>query len=120
LKCSPSTILLTALDQIGDLPGRCRAGLGTSEHERDERLVHHDRIRLIDDGYVCIHPDGIFPARNELIAQHIEAQLIDRPEDDIALVDIPALISGQILVNSTVRQPEEVEHGPHPPVVTTG
>ena len=113
-------LLLHGFDQFGDLPHRRGTRLGPGEHQRNQGLIHHHGICLVDDGNVGFGTHLILAPGDQLIAQHVEAQLIDRAEDHVAGINIAALIAVQILGNGAVAQAEEVEHRAHPRIVTRG
>ena len=113
-------LLNHGLDQLGDVTEGSIAGLRACQHQRDEGLIDHHGIGLIDNRHIGFGAHLISAFGDELIAQHIETELIDRAKDHVPGVDIPPLIAGELLGNCSVGDAEEIEHRAHPLIITSG
>ena len=113
-------VFLHPLDQLGDLAGRGGAGLAARQDEWDEGLVDEHGVRLVNNGDVRGGADDLGALGGQVVAEDVEAELVDRAEDDVPLVDLATFVGGQFLLDGAVGEPEEVEHRAHPLVVTSG
>ena len=110
-------VFLHPLDQLGDLAGRGGAGLAACEDEWNEGFVDEHGVRLVNNGDVRGGADDLGALGGQVVAEDVEAELVDRAEDDVPLVDLATFVGGQFLLDGAVGEPEEVEHRPHPFVV---
>ena len=113
-------VFLHPLDQLGDLAGRGGAGLAARQDEWDEGLVDEHGVRLVNNGDVRGGADDLGALGGQVVAEDVEAELVDRAEDDVPLVDLATFVGGQFLLDGAVGEPEEVEHRAHPFVVAGG
>src|SRR6202000_2589910 len=73
-------------DQSDDLQPRLLAVAGSGQHQRHQRLVDQNRVGLVHQGDVRVRRHQVVDIGHQLIAQHVESDLVDRRVGDIALV----------------------------------
>ena len=88
-------------DQLDDLQPRRLPVRGAGQHQRHQRLVDQHGVGLVDKRHIGIGRYQVVDVGHQLIAQHIEADLVDRGVGDVAAVG--GLRSS--LVDSAVIQP---------------
>ena len=111
---------LEPADDVGDVSLRGCTRNRTGEDERNQRFVDKHTVRLVDNGDVGPELDGILPADDELIAQHVEADLINRAVDDIRFVGGDALLAGGFLGDERHTEAEELHERAYPRGIALG
>ena len=79
---------------VGAQPPHGRDDLGVDDarvdvarqHQRHARGVDQHRIGLVDDGDVRLRHDGVVEVGDQPVAQHVEADLVDRHVHDVVRV----------------------------------
>ena len=107
-------------DQPDDLELRGLAVGGAREHQRHQRLVDEHRVGLVDQRDVGIRRDQILDVGDQLVAQHVEADLVDRGIGDVALVGVAPLVGGGFGGDPADRQPHRLQQRAHPFGVAAG
>ena len=83
-------VVVLARDQLADEPDdlhlRRLAVRGARQHQRHQRLVDEHRVGLVDQRDVGVRRHQIVDVGDQLVAQHVEADLVDRGVGDVALV----------------------------------
>ncbi len=73
-------------DQLDDLqPRRLPVG-GAGEYQRHQGLVDQHRVGLVDQRHVGVGRHQVVDVGDQLVAQHVEADLVDRGVGDVAVV----------------------------------
>ena len=93
---------------------------GAREHERDQRLVDEHRIGLVDQRHVGVRRHQVVDVGDELVAQHVEPDLVDRGVGDVALVGGAALVGGRVRGDPADGQPHRFQQRAHPFGVALG
>ena len=92
-------------DQPDDLQPRRLAVAGAGQHQRHQRLVDQHRVGFVDQGHVRVGRHQVVDVGHQLIAQHVEADLVDRGVGDVAVVGRAALLAGRLRGDPADRQP---------------
>ena len=95
--------------QLGCLP-MGRAG----QHQRHQGLIDQDRVGLVDDRDIRVGRDEIRDVGDELVAQDVKADLVDRRVGDVTLVRRAALCAGRLGGDPTHRQTHRLDQWAHP------
>ena len=107
-------------DQLDDLqPRRLPVG-GAGQHQRHQRLVDQHRVGLVDQGHVRVGRHQVGDVGDQLIAQHVEADLVDRGVGDVALVGGAALLAVDSAVIQPTVRPMRLQQRTHPLGVAAG
>ena len=107
-------------DRLDDLRARRFTVAGSSQHQRHQSLVDEHRVGLVDDGDVGARRDKGIDIDRQLVAQHVETDLVDRPVGDVTGVGLTAFVSGGFLGDPAHRQPQALQERSHPLGITTG
>ena len=107
-------------DQLDDLQPRRLAVGGAGQHQRHQRLVDQHRVGLVDKGHIGIGRHQVVDVGHQLIAQHVEADLVDRGVGDVAVVGGAALLARRLRGDPADRQPHGLQQRAHPFGVAAG
>jgi len=107
-------------DQPNDLqPRRLPVG-GSGQHQRDQRLVDQHRVGLVDQGHVRVRGHQVGDIGDQLIAQHVEADLVDRAVGDVAFVGFTTFVGRRLGGDPADGQAQRLQQRTHPLGVTAG
>ena len=101
-------------DQPDDLQARLLAVCGAGQHQRHQRLVDQHGVGLVDERHIGIRRHQIGDIGHQLVAQHVEPDLVDRGVGDVALVGFAALVGGGFGGDPADRQPHGLQQRAHP------
>ncbi len=107
-------------DQPDDLQPWLLAVAGSGQHQGHQRLVDQHRVGLVDQGHVRVGRHQIVDIGHQLIAQHVEADLVDRRVGDVALVGRAALVGGRFAGDPADRDAERLQQWTHPFGIAAG
>ena len=107
-------------DQRDDLQLRRLPVRGAGQHQGHQRLVDQHGVGLVDKRHVGIGRHQVVDVGDQLVAQHVEADLVDRGVGDVALVGGPAFLAGRLRGDPADRQPHRLEQRAHPLRVAAG
>ena len=117
-------VVVVAGDQFADQPDDLELrGLpvrGAGQHQRHQRLVDEHRVGLVDQRDVGVRRHQVVDVGDELVAQHVEADLVDRGVGDVALVGGAALVGGRLGGDPADRQAHRLQQRAHPFGVAAG
>ncbi len=95
--------------ELREFPVRC-----AREHQRDQRLVDEHRIGLVDQRYVGVRRHQVGDVGDQLVAQHVEPDLVDGGIGDVALVCGAPLRGGRLGGDPADGQPHRFQQRAHP------
>ena len=87
---------------------------GAREHQRHQRLVNQHRIGFVDECYVGVRRHQVGDVGDELVAQHVEADLVDGGIRDVALVRSAPFVCCGVRGDPADGQPQRLEQRTHP------
>ena len=93
---------------------------GSGQHQRDQRLVDQHRVGFVDQGDVRVGRHQVVDIGHQLIAQHVEADLVDRRVGDIALVCRATLLGGRFAGHPADGDAQRLQQRTHPFGVAAG
>ncbi len=93
---------------------------GASQHQRHQRLVDEHRIGLVDERHVGIGRHQVLDVGDQLVAQHVEPDLVDRGVGDVGLVRLAAFRCGRLGGDPADREAEGFDQRAHPFGVAPG
>ena len=111
---------LQLTDQSNDLQPRRLPVAGSGQHQRHQRLVDQHRVGLVDQGHVRVGRHQVGDVGHQLIAQHVEADLVDRRVGDVALVRRATLLGGRFRGDPADREAQRLQQRTHPLGVAAG
>ena len=107
-------------DDLGDLGVGLRVVGRAGEHERHLRLVDEHRVGLVDQHHVRRPADHAGHVGAQPVAQHVEADLADRPVGDVLRVRRAPLLLRGGLADPADRDAEQLVDRAHPLRVAAG
>ena len=111
---------LQRADQPDDLQPRLLAVAGSGQHQRDQRLVDQHRVGFVDQGDVRVGRHQVVDIGHQLIAQHVEADLVDRRVGDVALVCRATLLGARFTGHPADGDAQRLQQRTHPLGVAAG
>ena len=93
---------------------------GAGQHQRHQRLVDEHRVGLVDQRDVRVRRHQIVDVGDQLVAQHVEADLVDRGVGDVALVGLAPLVGRRVCGDPADGHAERLEQRAHPFGVAAG
>ena len=93
---------------------------GAGQHQRHQRLVDEHRVGFVDERHVRVRRHQILDVGDQLVAQHVEPDLVDRGVGDVALVGLAALLGGRVGGDPADGQPHRLDERAHPFGVAAG
>ena len=93
---------------------------GAGQHQRHQRLVDEHRVGLVDQRHIGIGRHQVVDVGYQLIAQHVEADLVDRGVGDVAVVSGAALLARRLRGDPADRQSHRLQQRAHPLRVAAG
>ena len=117
-------LVIRARNQFADEPDdfdlrRLSVG-GARQHQRHQRLVDEHRVGLVDQRHVGVRRHQVVDVGDQLVAQHVEADLVDRAVGDVALVRRPPLLGRRVGRDPADGQPQRLDQRAHPFGVAAG
>jgi len=117
-------VVVLACDQLADQPDDLDlwhlAVGGAREDKGHQRFVDEHRVGLIDQRHVGVGRHQIVDVGDQLVAQDVEADLVDRGVGDIALVRLAPLLGRRLGGDPADRQPHRLDQRAHPFGVAAG
>ncbi len=117
-------VVVVARDQFADQPDdlelRGFAVRCARQHQRHQRLVDEHRVGLVDQRDVGVRRHQVVDVGDQLVAQHVEPDLVDRGIGDVALVCGAALRGGRVRGDPADGQPHRFQQRAHPFGVAPG
>ncbi len=107
-------------DQPDDLQPRRLTMCGSGQHQGHQRLVDQHGVGFVDESHVWIGRYQVIDISHQLIAQYIEANLVDRGIGDITVICGPALVRGRVRGDPADRQAHRVQQRAHPLRIAAG
>ena len=93
---------------------------GAGQDQRHERLVDQHRIGLVYERDIRIRRHQVCDIGDQLVAQDVEADLVDRRVGDIALISGPPLLAGRVGGDPADREAQRLDQRSHPLRVAAG
>ena len=87
-------VFLQPAHQVRDSAAGCGSGLVAGQHQGHQGLVDQHRVGLVDKRHVRPVLNCVRPVGDELVAQHIEADFVDRRVHNVCFVCFSTLICG--------------------------
>ena len=107
-------------DEPDDLHLRHLTVAGAREDQGHQGFVDEHRVGLVDQGHVRVGRHQIVDVGDQLVAQDVEADLVDRCVGDVALVRLAALVGRRVGGDPADGQPHRLEQRAHPFGVAAG
>ena len=107
-------------NQLDDLQSWRLAMAGARQHQGYQSLIDQYGIGLIDKGHIGIGRDQVGDVGHQLIAQHVEADFVDRGVCDVAVIGCPAVLARRLRGDPADGQPHSLQQRAHPLRVAAG
>ena len=111
-------VVVRARNQVADEPDdfdlRRLAVRGACQHQRHQRLVDEHRVGLVDQRDVGVRRHQVVHVGDQLVAQYVESDLVDRAVGDVALVRRAPLLGRRVGRDPADCQPQRLDQRAHP------
>jgi hypothetical protein len=107
-------------DEPDDLQPRRLAMGGARQHEWHQRLVDQHRVGFVDEGDVGVGRHQVVDVGDQLVAQHVEADFVDRRVGHVASVGGAAFVGGRLGGDPADGQTHCLKQRAHPLGVAAG